>query len=152
MDGGTGQQPHSVSMRSLWQYPFAILNKLHLCRSGHTRSCKLTGSATARAIHSVHRQANQCLILKVVRHIIHVGTSDRPLDFVANWRSWACQQGRLLRLALGLFVHCSVPGCRLILPTGSNAVMSMWSSGPDAWIWAGDDDMCNLCVFRRLCS
>jgi hypothetical protein len=24
MDGGTGPQPHSVSMRSIWQYPFAM--------------------------------------------------------------------------------------------------------------------------------
>ena len=30
-----------------------------------------TGSATARAIHSVHRQADQCLILKVFRKLNH---------------------------------------------------------------------------------
>ena len=39
---------------------------------------------------------------------------------------------------------CPVRRCRLILP-GSNAVMSMWSSGPDAWRAGDADDICRLC-------
>ncbi len=110
------------------------------------------GSASPRAIYSVHWQANQCCILRYQLNCAFWSHWSRVLSLVTRW--WVRLQGGLLRRELSCLMVFDAFAVMFLHPTGSNVVTSTSNNGSaslDIWALHITSTACISVIWCMIC-